>query len=191
MAENVRLREAEPSNTSRVFSQIAKSADLPATPPLSSPGYYDYHPGLGLRPRLWRCSRPGSCHRARILNKRIGPDFLEPGLDVDVRARGWRAAAGCPGRGRRMPGGGVGIRRGGTLRPAPRNARQRGRRMPAVAPIAHALPSGNATNLVPWLDFTRNSTMCFPALRASLRLLRTSAGVDTGLPPTSRITSPT
>lgn len=79
----------------------------------------------------------------------------------------------------------------GPCGPSPGYARQRGRRMPADRPIPQALPSGRATNLVPWLDFTRNKTARLPSLRASARLLRTSAGVDTVLPPTSRIMSPT
>ena len=79
----------------------------------------------------------------------------------------------------------------GPCGPSPGYARQRGRRMPADRPISQALPSGKATNLVPWLDFTRNKTARLPSLRASARLLRTSAGVDTVLPPTSRIMSPT
>jgi len=79
----------------------------------------------------------------------------------------------------------------GPCGPSPGYARQRGRRMPADRPITQALPSGKATNLVPWLDFTRNKTARLPSLRASARLLRTSAGVDTVLPPTSRIMSPT
>ena len=79
----------------------------------------------------------------------------------------------------------------GPCGPSPGYARQRGRRMPADRPITQALPSGRATNLVPWLDFTRNKTARLPSLRASARLLRTSAGVDTVLPPTSRIMSPT
>src|SRR5580658_3823150 len=79
----------------------------------------------------------------------------------------------------------------GPYGPSPGYARQRGRRMPADRPITQALPSGRATNLVPWLDFTRNKTARLPSLRASARLLRTSAGVDTVLPPTSRMMSPT
>jgi len=79
----------------------------------------------------------------------------------------------------------------GPYGPSPGYARQRGRRMPADRPITQALPSGRATNLVPWPDFTRNKTARLPSLRASARLLRTSAGVDTVLPPTSRMMSPT
>src|SRR5208282_3804209 len=111
--------------------------------------------------------------------------------------RGWRAAARHP-RYRLHPGGGDICREAelviggdGPYGPSPGNARQRGRRMPADRPITQALPSGRATNFVPSPDFTRNNTACLPSLRASLRLLRTSEGVATILPPTSRMTSPT
>src|SRR5579864_7801233 len=80
---------------------------------------------------------------------------------------------------------------GGPCGPSPGYARQRGRRMPADRPTTQALPSGKATHLVHWLDFTRNNTARLPSLRAAARLLRTSAGVDTVLPPTSRMMSPT
>src|SRR3984957_19079660 len=79
----------------------------------------------------------------------------------------------------------------GPCGPSPGYARQQGRPVPADRPISQALPSGKATNLVPWPDFTRNKTARLPSLRASARLLRTSAGVDTVLPPTSRMMSPT
>src|SRR6187200_1273924 len=49
---------------------------------------------------------------------------------------------------------------------------------------------GSATNLVASADFTRSRTVFLPAVRASLRALRTSAVFATALPPTSRITSP-
>jgi hypothetical protein len=104
--------------------------------------------------------------------------------------------------------------------PPPGYARQRGRRMPADRPITpeperaeharssdlcggrglaktasisvrHVLPSGSATKRVPSPDFTRNNKACLPDLRASASCLRTSAGLDTDLPPTSRMTSPT
>jgi hypothetical protein len=60
-----------------------------------------------------------------------------------------------------------------------------------IAPFVQALPIGKATNFVFSPDFTRNKTARLPSLRASARLLRTSAGVDTALPPTSRMMSPT
>ena len=54
-----------------------------------------------------------------------------------------------------------------------------------------ALPSGSATKRVPSFDFTRNNSVCLPSLRASEICLRTSAGLETDLPLTSRMTSPT
>src|SRR6266567_618757 len=53
-----------------------------------------------------------------------------------------------------------------------------------------ALPTGNATNLVWSPDFTRIRIVCLPWACASCMALRTSDGVATVLPPTSRITSP-
>ena len=50
--------------------------------------------------------------------------------------------------------------------------------------------SGSATNLVASADFTRISTVCLPSLRSSLSVLRTSTGLETALPLTSRIMSP-
>jgi hypothetical protein len=96
-----------------------------------------------------------------------------------------------PRRGRRMPGGRVGNRRGRALKPVPRVRPPAGATDAGGCPIDQALPRGNATNFVPSLDFTLRSTVCLPSLRASLRCLRTSAGFATDLPPTSRITSPT
>src|SRR5215467_332715 len=49
---------------------------------------------------------------------------------------------------------------------------------------------GSATNLIASAVFTRSRTVFLPAVRASLRALRTSAVFATALPPTSRITSP-
>ena len=54
----------------------------------------------------------------------------------------------------------------------------------------HARLSGMATNRVPRSDFTRISTLRLPSARASASALRTSAGVATVLPATSRMTSP-
>src|SRR5215211_7582351 len=54
----------------------------------------------------------------------------------------------------------------------------------------HARPSGSATNFVASPDFTRISTVRLPPERASLSAVRTSAGLETALPATSRITSP-
>src|SRR5688572_752736 len=54
----------------------------------------------------------------------------------------------------------------------------------------HARPSGMATNRVPRSDFTRINTLRLPSARASASALRTSAGVVTLLPATSRMTSP-
>src|SRR5690242_10783867 len=56
--------------------------------------------------------------------------------------------------------------------------------------LIHALPTGRATNFVLSPDFTRTSTVCLPAERASAITCRTSAGVETDLPATSRIMSP-
>src|ERR1700720_3622932 len=53
-----------------------------------------------------------------------------------------------------------------------------------------ALPIGTAMNRVPWFDFTRIKTLRLPSFWASDTALRTSAGEDTALPLTSRITSP-
>src|SRR5579863_1620390 len=53
-----------------------------------------------------------------------------------------------------------------------------------------ALPIGTATKRVPWFDFTRINTLRLPSLWASETALRTSAGEDTVLPLTSRMTSP-
>src|SRR5262249_16889297 len=47
-----------------------------------------------------------------------------------------------------------------------------------------------ATNRVASPDFTRISTLRFDSARASASALRTSAGVETVLPATSRMTSP-
>src|SRR5215470_3384827 len=54
----------------------------------------------------------------------------------------------------------------------------------------HALPIGTATKRVPWFDFTRIKMLRLPSLWASETALRTSAGEDTALPLTSRMTSP-
>src|SRR5215471_21865364 len=53
-----------------------------------------------------------------------------------------------------------------------------------------ARASGMATNFVASSDFNRINTVRLPFLWASLMALRTSAGVVTFFPPTSRITSP-
>ena len=66
----------------------------------------------------------------------------------------------------------------GPYGPSPRVRPPAGATDASGCPIAQALPSGSATNFVPWLDFTRNNTARLPSLRASARLLRTSAGVD-------------
>ena len=80
----------------------------------------------------------------------------------------------------------------GPCDPPPGYARQRGRRMPADRPITcQALPSGSATKRVPPFDFTRNNNVRLPSLRASAICVRTSAGLETDLPLTSRMTSPT
>ena len=82
--------------------------------------------------------------------------------------------------------------RDGPCDPRPGYARQRGRRMPADRPItSQALPSGSATKRVPPFDFTRNNSVRLPSLRASAICVRTSAGLETDLPLTSRMTSPT
>ena len=83
-----------------------------------------------------------------------------------------------PQRGRRMPGGRVGIRRGRALRPVPRERPPAGATDAGGRPIRRqALPSGSATKRVPSLDFTRNNSACLPSLRASATCLRTSAGI--------------
>ena len=51
-------------------------------------------------------------------------------------------------------------------------------------------PSGRATKRVLSPFFTRISTLRLPSVRALATASRTSAGVETDLPPTSRITSP-
>jgi hypothetical protein len=53
-----------------------------------------------------------------------------------------------------------------------------------------ALPSRSATNLIPSPDFTRINTVRLPSFCASRSESRTSFGLATFLPPTSRITSP-
>jgi len=57
-------------------------------------------------------------------------------------------------------------------------------------PQTHPPASGRATNrkLSPFFTLTR--TLRLPSVRALLSTSRTSAGVDTDLPPISRITSP-
>ena len=164
--------ESSPGNIGRpslsVVQVRARARAKPSKP---------YHPGraflIGLAKSGWRCERGGT------------------------QMRGRRAAARHP-LYRLHPGGGDGYREvelvfggDGPCDPSPGYARQRGRQMPADRPISQALPSGRATNFVSAPDFTRNNTVCFPSLRASERPLLTSAGVETGLPPTSRITSPT
>src|SRR5262245_25588951 len=56
--------------------------------------------------------------------------------------------------------------------------------------LFHAFLIGSATNLIASAVFTRSRTVFLPAVRASLRALRTSAVLATVLPATSRITSP-
>jgi len=74
------------------------------------------------------------------------------GLPLDA-ARGWRAVAhhprsqALPRRGRRIPGGRVGIQRGRILRPVPRNARQRGRQMPADRPFSSGVAKRQGNEL--------------------------------------------
>src|SRR5262249_12081029 len=53
-----------------------------------------------------------------------------------------------------------------------------------------ALPIGRAANRVPPSDLPRISPVFFPAPLASASTFLTSAGVETVVPPTSRITSP-
>src|SRR5262249_2926165 len=55
-------------------------------------------------------------------------------------------------------------------------------------PQARAM--GTATNFVASPDFTRINTMRLALPRASAKALRTSVGVETVLPPTSRMMSP-
>src|ERR1700720_4520715 len=54
----------------------------------------------------------------------------------------------------------------------------------------HPRPTGSAMKRVWSPDLTRISTARLPSPRASASALRTSAGFDTGLPATSRMTSP-
>jgi hypothetical protein len=88
-------------------------------------------------------------------------------------------------------GSGVGNGGGRVLRPAPGQP-PAGATVPADRPFTcQALPSGSATKRVPSFDFTRNNSVCLPSSRASEICLRTSAGLETDLPLTSRMTSPT
>src|SRR5450631_3659558 len=70
--------------------------------------------------------------------------------------------------------------------------RQRGRRLPAIRPelFTQLLPTGRATKRVLSPFFTRTSTLRLPSVRALATPSRTSAGDETDLPATSRITSP-
>src|ERR1700730_8806169 len=66
-----------------------------------------------------------------------------------------------------------------------------GATLQAANPIfVQALPSGTATKRVPCVDFTRIKTDFLPLDCASATALRTSAGEETALPLTSRMTSP-
>src|SRR6202521_4235141 len=56
--------------------------------------------------------------------------------------------------------------------------------------FVQALPSGTAMKRVPCVDFTRINTDFLPLDCASATALRTSAGEETALPLTSRMTSP-
>ena len=75
-----------------------------------------------------------------------------PGTRLAEKVRGRRALSSPPPRptpprrGRRMPGGRVGVRRGRALARPPGYARQRGRRMPADRPIT----------LEPWVRWTED-----------------------------------
>jgi len=108
-------------------------------------------------------SRYGPCSNA-LPSQRISPNY---------RKKGWRGLARHP------------------PRPTPVRRRRRlgnGGDRPITC---QALPSGSATKRVPSFDFTRNNSVCLPSLRASEICLRTSAGLETDLPLTSRMTSPT
>ena len=96
------------------------------------------------------------------------------------------------------PGGGDGYREAelvfsgdGSCDPSPGTPASGGDKCRRIAPSRQALPSGRATNFVPPLDFTLNRIECFPSFCASETVLRNSVGVVTGLPPTSRMMSPT
>src|SRR5580658_4094256 len=96
------------------------------------------------------------------------------------------------------PGGGDGYREAelvfsgdGSCDPSPGTPASGGDKCRRIAPSRQALPSGRATNFVPPLDFTLNRIVCFPSFCASETVLRNSAGVVTGLPPMSRMMSPT
>jgi hypothetical protein len=130
-------------------------------------------------------------------------------------ARGWRIFVRHPLNDPTPAGAtdaGVGVRigkRGGPMRPAPlpgncrdgHKARPDGVVPPAGATDAgdaspnsfvcrQAWPTGSATKRVLSPDFTRIRTVRLPSVRALVIILRTSAGVETVLPATSRITSP-
>src|SRR5215831_14502943 len=112
-------------------------------------------------------------------NERAAPRATTRSTDPDPREGGGEAGPGSDGVG------------------DGREARPQGFVPPAGATNAgvtslshHARPSGSATNFVASPDFTRISTVRLPSLRASASAVRTSAGVATALPPTSRITSP-
>src|SRR5580698_5697521 len=90
-----------------------------------------------------------------------------------------------------MPGAELVLGGDGPYGPSPRERPPAGATDASGCPMTQALPSGSATNFVPSPDFTRNKTACLPSFWASARLLLTSDGVATVLPPTSRMTSPT
>src|SRR5262249_3611330 len=132
-------------------------------------------PGVGPRG-----DRP--CQREKCEGRRFDPPPLNQlrtggggGGRGEVRREGEGGRAPPPGsnhrRGRgRAAGGGAGGR--------------------GCAPFAQALPSRSATNFVASPDFTRMRIVRLPSFCASLSALRTSAGLATFLPPTSRMTSP-
>src|SRR5262249_54436189 len=97
-----------------------------------------------------------------------------------------------PRRGRRRPETEFGSGGDGLLARPPGSLHRRGRRMPAGRPdlVSQVRLSGIAMNRIASPDRSLISTVRLPSERASVSALLTSAGVPTGLPPTSRITSP-
>src|SRR5262249_9929295 len=149
-------------------------------------------------PTLPARSERGRLARLISTSEKCGRDARAPSGRV-----GWRRRKGAAGWTRPLstmdPGGGDGCRalwslfsgEGTGRSPSPTGRRRPGGgRGRAARPMAHALPIATATKRVPWFDFTRIKTLRLPSLWASETALRTSAGEDTALPLTSRITSP-
>lgn len=131
--------------------------------------------------------------------KRSGPNFVREGV-----AETATPTATPPQRGRRMPG--LELARKAAIKNMPPSDVCRdghdarpvegrptgggdGCRWASPKPC-QPRPSGRATNRVLSPFFTRSRTLRFPSVRALATTSRTSFGVETDLPATSRITSP-